>query len=197
MRNGKLQSSHPRKNVLIPGPSRLVRNFSHGEFRQGASAIAAGRDRRLRRGWRRVLPDFAKRLECARLAGDFGQTLPVRKREQAPACGAVAPSARRRPALHTLREDRICTLMGMGEFHKADLPSLVQRILHAAYLLPGLTAGRAARSGGSRSGAKVSTWSEIRLCIGTPNCTVPSERSTAMAMPTTWPPWARTMSRVS
>ena len=41
----------------------------------------------------------------------------------------------------------------------------------------------AARSGGSRSGSKVSTCKEIRLNIGTPKFTVPPERSTAMATP--------------
>ncbi len=65
------------------------------------------------------------------------------------------------------------------------------------YPLPGLAAGMAARSGGSRSGSKVSTCKEIKLNLGTPNLTVPPERSTAMATPTTCPPCWRTMSRVS
>jgi hypothetical protein len=66
-----------------------------------------------------------------------------------------------------------------------------------SYRLPGLTAGMAARSGGSWSGSKVSTCKEIKLHVGTPKRTVPPERSTAMATPTTCPPCSRTMSRVS
>ena len=46
------------------------------------------------------------------------------------------------------------------------------------YLLPGLTAGIFARSGGNLSGSKVSTCSEIKLWNGTPKFTVPFERST-------------------
>jgi len=65
------------------------------------------------------------------------------------------------------------------------------------YRLPGLRAGVASRSGGRLLGSKVSTCKEIRLNIGTPNLTVPPERSMAMATPTTTPAWARMMSMVS
>src|SRR6185436_5756511 len=51
------------------------------------------------------------------------------------------------------------------------------------YLLPGLTAGMAAKSGGNFVGSKVSTSREMRLNIGTPNLTLPPERSTATATP--------------
>src|SRR6185295_2636144 len=61
-----------------------------------------------------------------------------------------------------------------------------RRLAHiggAVYLLPGLVAGVAARSGGSELGAKASTCREIRLNIGTPKFTVPLERSTMVATP--------------
>src|SRR5271154_5519560 len=43
------------------------------------------------------------------------------------------------------------------------------------YLLPGLTAGILARSGGNLSASKVSTCNEIKLSNGTPKFTVPLE----------------------
>ena len=48
-------------------------------------------------------------------------------------------------------------------------------------------AGVEARSGGSSSRGKASTWRESRLNVGTPRLTAPFERSTAMARPTTLP----------
>src|SRR5262245_61824910 len=54
-----------------------------------------------------------------------------------------------------------------------------------SYLLPGFTAGILARSAGNWSAANVSTCSRIRLNRGTPRSTVPSDRSTSMATPTT------------
>jgi hypothetical protein len=53
------------------------------------------------------------------------------------------------------------------------------------YLLPGLIAGIAFKSGGNLSGSNASTCSESKLTNGTPNFTAPFERSTIVATPTT------------
>src|SRR5271156_6331807 len=52
-----------------------------------------------------------------------------------------------------------------------------------AHLLPGLTAGIFAKSGGNLSASKVSTCNEIKLSKGTPKFTAPLERSTTIATP--------------
>ena len=54
-----------------------------------------------------------------------------------------------------------------------------------SYLLPGLTAGIFARSGGNLSASNASTCNEIKLSNGTPKFTAPLERSTTIATPTT------------
>lgn len=79
----------------------------------------------------------------------------------------------------------------------AVIYGIAEAFTTSLYLLPGLTAGMAARSGGSLSGSNVCTSREIRLTVGTSNLTAPPDRSTATATPTTWPPRALTMSTVS
>jgi len=66
-----------------------------------------------------------------------------------------------------------------------------------AYLLPGLTAGIFAISGGNLAGSNASTAKEMRHASGTPKLTVPLERSTTMATPRTCPRLARTILIVS
>ena len=87
---------------------------------------------------------------------------------------------------------------------KSLIPATAKRSSHILsiltqkiYLLPGLTAGIFARSGGSFVGSKVSTFNAIKLNTGNPKFTAPLERSTTIATPTTCPPFARTMSKVS
>jgi len=65
------ERAHSRTITVDPG-------FQPQRVSAGASAIPASRESRPRRGVR-VLPEFAKPLEFTRLAGDFGQTLPVRQ----------------------------------------------------------------------------------------------------------------------
>ncbi len=60
-------------------------------------------------------------------------------------------------------------------------------LIFSIHLLPGFTAGTAAKSAGNLSASNVSTCNAIKLNIGTPRSTVPPERSTSMPTPKTSP----------
>src|SRR4051812_5910626 len=78
-----------------------------------------------------------------------------------------------------------------GSFHN-------KRAFRGRYLLPGLVAGTAARSGGNLSAGKVSTFISARLINGQPKSgLVVPLRSTRTPTATTFPPCARTISIVS